>query len=145
MHCIKKIFHGTRITVWFLTSQRRLERLWSNTRKKGDLALNPYKATLLFDFILYCSHIHSNVLCPNSATQIQWDESGGQCGICGEPWPGKKNYERPNGIMAQHQIRTATYLENAMIRIRLQITVSHGVGSLFICNTHIIINSRGNL
>ncbi|CAG5134367.1 unnamed protein product [Candidula unifasciata] len=67
--------------------------------------------------------------------KVQWDQSGGKCGICGEPWPGPKNYERPSGVMAQHQIRTATYLENAVIIIRLQITVSHrGWHEFRICN-----------
>ncbi|BFZ26003.1 hypothetical protein BsWGS_29042 [Bradybaena similaris] len=66
---------------------------------------------------------------------VQWDQNGGKCGICGDPWPGEHYYERPNGSMAQHNVISATYVENQVITIRLQITVPHrGYHEYRICN-----------
>uniref|UniRef100_A0A0B6ZZ67 Chitin-binding type-4 domain-containing protein n=1 Tax=Arion vulgaris TaxID=1028688 RepID=A0A0B6ZZ67_9EUPU len=67
--------------------------------------------------------------------EIQHDQNGGKCGICGEQYQLTKNYERPNGVMVQHNIKTSVYLENQVIIIRLQITVSHkGYHEFKICN-----------
>jgi hypothetical protein len=66
---------------------------------------------------------------------VQWDQNGGKCGICGDPWSGPRHYERPEGVMVQHDIITETYQENQEIVLKLQITVAHrGWHEFRICN-----------
>ncbi|GFO29147.1 hypothetical protein PoB_005565200 [Plakobranchus ocellatus] len=56
---------------------------------------------------------------------MQWTNNGGRCGICGDPWSGPRDYERPDGRMVQHNITTQTYLENESIQVTIQLTQNH--------------------
>ncbi|KAK0067922.1 bypass of stop codon protein 1 [Biomphalaria pfeifferi] len=66
---------------------------------------------------------------------VQWTQNGGKCGICGDPWSGPRRYERPDGVMVQHNIIPKAYRENDVIVITIQITQNHlGWNEFRICN-----------
>ncbi|XP_059144459.1 uncharacterized protein LOC131931647, partial [Physella acuta] len=56
---------------------------------------------------------------------VQWQQNGGKCGICGDPWSGPRLYERPDGAMVQHNVITKVYVEGSTITIQTQVTANH--------------------
>ncbi|KAI8786051.1 low-density lipoprotein receptor 1 [Biomphalaria glabrata] len=67
---------------------------------------------------------------------VQWQQNGGKCGICGDPWSGPRNYERPEGaLLPKDVVITKTYQERDVINILLQITANHmGWHEFRVCN-----------
>jgi len=59
--------------------------------------------------------------CGGFATQ--WDINGGKCGICGDPWNGKKENETP-GKYASGTI-VANYTQGQAINVEVKITANH--------------------
>jgi len=59
--------------------------------------------------------------CGGFATQ--WDKNGGKCGICGDPWNGKKENETP-GKYASGTI-VANYTSGQTIDVAVKITANH--------------------
>ena len=58
--------------------------------------------------------------------QIQWEVNGGKCGICGDPWNGKREHETPDGKYAQNPLRiTGHYASESVLEARVELTTSH--------------------
>jgi len=54
----------------------------------------------------------------------QWKVEGGKCGICGDPWNGRRESEAPGGRYATGTI-VAQYSEGQVIDIDIRVTTNH--------------------
>ncbi|CAG2175745.1 unnamed protein product, partial [Oppiella nova] len=55
----------------------------------------------------------------------QWKRNGGKCGICGDPYDGKRDNETPNGKYAKTLAITRTYISGQTIAAKVQLTANH--------------------
>ncbi|XP_059145496.1 uncharacterized protein LOC131932586 [Physella acuta] len=69
------------------------------------------------------NHLDNEMMC--GGRTVQWQQNGGKCGICGDPWSGPRLYERPDGAMVQHNVITKVYVEGSTITVLVQILYSH--------------------
>ena len=56
--------------------------------------------------------------------QTQWKVNDGKCGICGDPWNGKRENEAPGGKYATGTI-VATYISGQHIDVEIKVTTNH--------------------
>src|SRR5882757_3693011 len=54
----------------------------------------------------------------------QWQQNGGKCGICGDPWQGPKPHECPNGEYCSKVI-VKDYQAGQEIDVTVNLTQSH--------------------
>jgi len=54
----------------------------------------------------------------------QWKVNDGKCGICGDPWNGKRENEAPGGKYATGTI-VATYISGQHIDVEIKVTTNH--------------------
>ncbi|RWS06298.1 uncharacterized protein B4U79_02654, partial [Dinothrombium tinctorium] len=66
------------------------------------------------DHELFCGGFH-----------VQWSLNKGKCGICGDPYNGKRENELPNGIYAKNLVVTRSYDQNSVITAKVQLTANH--------------------
>ena len=55
--------------------------------------------------------------------QTQWNTNNGKCGICGDPWNGKRENEAPGGKYATGTI-VATYASGQYINAEIKVTTN---------------------
>jgi len=51
--------------------------------------------------------------------------NGGKCGVCGDPYYGRRDNELPNGKYAQNLVITRTYNEANIIDLKVSLTANH--------------------
>lgn len=63
---------------------------------------------------------HTSIGC-----QVQWDQNGGKCGLCGDRWDGPlKNQPGPDNIYAQGVI-VKQWMEGQEVTVSAEITAHH--------------------
>ena len=56
---------------------------------------------------------------------MQWNQNGGKCGICGDPYNGKRENEVPDGTYAKKLVIVRTYKSGDNIDAKIELTANH--------------------
>jgi hypothetical protein len=58
--------------------------------------------------------------------QVQWEQNGGKCGVCGDNWSGVREHESPNGKYTPTPLRiTGNYASGSILEAVVELTTSH--------------------
>lgn len=57
--------------------------------------------------------------------QVQWSTNGGKCGICGDPWNGRRDHETPNGKYTKPLRITGHYASGSILETTVELTTTH--------------------
>ena len=57
--------------------------------------------------------------------QVQWNVNGGKCGVCGDPFNGRRDHEYPGGKYTNPLRITGNYASGSIMDVKVELTTTH--------------------
>lgn len=112
---------------------------WKKSHQHGYMSEPPSRASAWLvdqDFVNCCKNYDYNQMFCGGKTR-QWEQNGGKCGICGDPWDGEREFEKGGDKYLGKIVRN--YSINSVIPVKIQVNKSsHSYALVEHLNTFII-------